>query len=449
MVIIVHADINDATIQAHLGQSEYSYYFVLKEFLPMLDHIGIVVRIQNPDPEVDAIFQICQHLGEPCIFLSFSPPHLTPIHFQCPTLSVFAWEFYDIPDESWGKTPRDDWRYTLKKLGAAITHSDFSVNAVKKTMGGNFPIVSIPAPVWDRFFLLSQVKDQTPAQSPFELSVEGNPIHFNGPGVGKEQKGESTESHSSSVTFDLELTPIGEVSPKVFAENSSTALELNGVVYTTIFNPDDGRKNWLDILRMFCLAFREEPEAILVVKLVHRHMPLFRRTFHSELGKLSPFSCQVVLIESFLSDEAYQALARHSNFVVNASLAEGQCIPLMEYMSAGTPAIAPKHTGMEDYLDESNAFLVQTSLEPAAWPHDPRQKLRTTRHRIDAYSLLEAYKQSFRVVKEDPAEYQEMSKCATESLRKFCSREVLEGKLQHFLEARVQELTPEVDSEDV
>ena len=192
-------------------------------------------------------------------------------------------------------------------------------------MGRDFPIAAIPAPVWDQFSLLNQGKDKRLARSQFDLKVKGNPIHFNGRGIEKKQKEESAESHSLTVSFDLELPSIGEVTPKVFADNSSRALELNGVVYTTIFNPDDGRKNWLDILRMFCIAFREESEAILVVKLVHRHMPLFRRRFHNELDKLSPFLCQVVLIESFLADQEYQALAQHSTFVVNASLAEGQC----------------------------------------------------------------------------------------------------------------------------
>jgi len=448
MVIIVHADVNDSTIQTALGQSEYSYYFVLKEFLPVLDKLGIVVKIRNPDPEVDAIFQICQHLGEPCLFLSFSPPHFTAVNFQCPTFSVFAWEFYDIPDETWDMNQRNDWRFTLRKHGAAITHSSTSVNAVHKAMGADFPIAAIPAPVWDRFSLLSNGKGENLKHLTFELTIKGNPTHFKGLGQEPPKNESIPESHSAAVSFELDLNPIGKINQTSSQENPSSTLELHGIIYTTIFNPDDGRKNWLDILRMFCIAFRDEPQAILVFKIVHHHLPLFRKNFLKEINKLSPFSCQVVLIDSFLSNEDYQSLAQQSTFIVNASLAEGQCIPVMEYMSAGTPAVAPKHTGMEDYLDDSNAFLVKTSLEPATWPQDPRQKIRTLRHRIDAHSLLEAYKESFRVAKEDPLRYQEMSKQATESLRKFCSQEVVEEKLKDFLEARMKEPIPEFVSED-
>ena len=50
-------------------------------------------------------------------------------------------------------------------------------------------------------------------------------------------------------------------------------------------------------------------------------------------------------------------------------------MPLMEFMSAGRPVIAPRHTAMADYIDESSAFIVASSPEHNVWPDDPRHHL--------------------------------------------------------------------------
>ena len=36
MKFLVYSEVNAQTIASSMGQSEYSYYFVLKEFLPVL-----------------------------------------------------------------------------------------------------------------------------------------------------------------------------------------------------------------------------------------------------------------------------------------------------------------------------------------------------------------------------------------------------------------------------
>lgn len=93
MLIIIHSETNKTTIRQNLGRPEYSYYFVLKEFRPLLEEIGQVVEVSDPDELVDRLYHDCRKRGEPCVFLSFSPPHRTPIHHACPTIPVFAWEF--------------------------------------------------------------------------------------------------------------------------------------------------------------------------------------------------------------------------------------------------------------------------------------------------------------------------------------------------------------------
>ncbi|MEM8994802.1 MAG: sulfotransferase, partial [Acidobacteriota bacterium] len=102
----------------------------------------------------------------------------------------------------------------------------------------------------------------------------------------------------------------------------------------------------------------------------------------------------------------------------------------------GRPAVAPPHTGMADYLDRSNAFCVDSSLEPASFPHDETGRLTTWRHRIDARGLFEQFRESYRVATEDPARYRAMSEQAVLRLEARASRDACERGLRAFLEAR-------------
>jgi len=159
MIFIIYSDTTAASIGEKLGLPEYSYYFVLKEYRPVLEQMGKVVVVTDPATEVDPIFAECQAWQEPCLFLSFSPPNKTALGLACPTVPVLAWEFDTIPNEVWNNDPINDWRNVFGKLGWAITHSQFAVKIIKAAMGDDFPVVSIPAPVWDRF---DEIRGQVP-----------------------------------------------------------------------------------------------------------------------------------------------------------------------------------------------------------------------------------------------------------------------------------------------
>jgi len=120
--------------------------------------------------------------------------------------------------------------------------------------------------------------------------------------------------------------------------------------------------------------------------------------------------------------------------VVNSSYGEGQCLPLMEFMSCGRPAIAPLNTAMADYIDHDNAFVVDSTEELTAWPHDPRAAYRTLRYVTDWDSLCSAYRASYDVAKNDPERYRRMSAHAVRSLEKFCSQANAEQRLRAFFE---------------
>ncbi|POA35029.1 MULTISPECIES: glycosyltransferase [unclassified Pseudomonas] len=425
MLIIIYSETNQHTIAKNLGRSEYSYYFVLKEYRPVLERLGRVVEVSDPDVEVDAMYRECQAQGEACVFLSFSPPHRTPTHYACPTIPVFAWEFSTIPNESFAGEPCNDWRTVLATTGAAITHSTYTVNAVRDAMGADYPVIAVPAPVWDRFAargaqLLCQPRVPKVTLKIKGLLVDSRQLDLRAFGPAHLRKGTG---------IDFKAPP------------RERELVLDGVVYTSVFNPCDGRKNWEDMLSAFCVTFRKVQDATLVLKLTHHDAEEALTDILHHLYKNQPYVCRVVLIYGYLADADYECLVQATSYVVNTSYGEGQCLPLMEFMSCGKPAVAPRTTAMIDYLSTDNAFLIDSTEELTAWPHDPRKAFRTLRYITNWASLCVAYRTSYEVVKGDTECYARMSAQAVASLEKFCSQACAEQRLQAFFQQLLE--TPE------
>jgi len=421
MIFLIHSETATNSIAANLGLSEYSYYFVLKEFRPVLEEFGLVLPVSDPANEVDRIWANAASHGEEALFLTFSPPHKTYCAARCPTIPVFAWEFDTLPSEVWDSNPHHDWRHVLRRTGRAITHSQFSVETVLQAMGPDYPVVSAPAPVWDRFAGLyrNRPQDRTPVKSA-RLKVRGR--------VFDSRQIDFAPLRPAALRQHAAMLP-----PLPGGAEHDQEILLDGVVYTSVFCPSDGRKNWFDMICAFVWCFREVEDATLVLKLTKRNADTEVLDILKDLAKLPPFRCRVVILDAFLDDDAYMGLAAASTYAVNSSHGEGQCLPLMEYMSAGKPAVAPAHTSMADYIRPDNGFIVASHLEPASWPHDPRQAFRTRRHRIDFESLVAAYGDSYRVAKAEPQRYRHMGDNAFETLRGHCSADRLRRIIRDFV----------------
>ena len=145
MIIITYSETTAETIEQRLGQAEYSYFFIYKKYLPALQKLGTLIAVREPHIEVDKIFH--ENPNEPCIFLSFSPPHRTLFDLQCPTVCVFAWEFSTIPEESWHDHPEYNWAMSLQRIGNAITISEYAAKIVNKAIPSGLNLSVIPAAV--------------------------------------------------------------------------------------------------------------------------------------------------------------------------------------------------------------------------------------------------------------------------------------------------------------
>ena len=406
MIFIVHAESKSNTISSSLGLEDYSYYFVLQQFRPVLESLGLVIEVDDARPYVDHIYSLATALGEKCVFLSFTPPHKTPSGLLCPTVPVFAWEYSTIPNEEWNGDPKNNWATDLMNYSVAITHSQQTCEATKYAIDNSYPIASIPAPLWDEFKGYYNAAAEPCLKIPVDIEFDGWTV--------------------DSANFEKTLNAQSE-------EAARHIISLSGVVYTSIFNPNDGRKNWQALLQAFCWVFKATPDVTLVLKLTHADPTFSFHVVAAEVQKLMPFQCRVVLIQGYLSDEEYMELIQVSSYVVNSAYGEGQCLPLMEFMSAGKPAVAPDHSGMADYINSKNSFVVRSSNEWTHWPHDPRVLLRAFRRRVDWGSLCDSYRASYEEAIQHPDAYKKRAVRAREDLKLHCSRAVARERVESIL----------------
>ncbi len=408
---LAYAPQTSATIADALGKADYSYFFLMHHSLPLLRRLGPVTVIQDPVGEARQRARWIAARGRSPLLLLFMPPHKVPAGISCPHVVILAWEYSTIPSEAWGGEPRNDWRVAIGEAGGAIACSGAALQAIREAMGADFPACALPTPLWDRYSRLAPRRSQSAVQRPWTLRFEGSCI--------------------DSRTLRLEPYGTPEL-PQL--SRGPCEVTLSGVVYTAVFNPADVRKHWSALLEAFLWNLREEPEATLLLKLIHHDAGAACRMIADQLAKFAPFRCRVVAIHGYLPDDAYDAMIVGTSYAVNSAMGEGLCLPLVEFMSAGTPAIAPDHTAMQDYVTSANAFPVRSTEDWSQWPHDPRGVLRCINRLIEWDSLSEAYAESWRVAHAEPERYAAMSRAAVESLRLHCSEQVVEGRLRAFLE---------------
>lgn len=409
MRIIIHSTTNANNIGSNYGAAEYSYYFVLKEFLPVLKKLGEVIIIEDPATEVDVLYEQSQRQRQLCIFLSFSPPHKTNYSLKCPTVPLLAWEFEDIPFEMWSRKPENDWRFVLGKLGYAITHSSHTATRIRRVMRGNYPVTAIAAPVWDRFQHYYEPR----------YDVKNNQLNMIFEGIVVDSADKIDSDYFDKIEH--------------FVKKKTHSIHIKGTLYTTVLNPLDGRKNWQDMITAFCYSLNQRADATLLLKFTNKHTAVWLKELLTLLGELPAHKCRVLMLNGFIDDSGYEELTRKTTYTVNASKGEGQCLPLMEYMSAGKPAISPRHTGMEDYINKDNAFIVDSSTEPSCWPEDARGLYRTYYYRICWDSLRRNFSDSYELANNNSRDYQRMSKVAHKQLKDHCSQKVVYRRLKLFL----------------
>lgn len=391
-----------------LGSASYSYSYVAQGFRPFLRRWGAVFETVRPGERPDAVVRRVTREQSSVVHLGFLP--LEAFHPAAAVPNV-AFPFWDFPDLL------DDWARIANGLDLILTSSDFTRDAFVRA-GVRTPIHTVPVPPLPEYFALPLHENgrvvldcacyrvqpaSSPIQAPRSRAKRLYQTHVR-PRLS--HRGADT---IRSLGHALAGARRGWRDRSAVAHPVNRALELMGVVYTTVFNPFDQRKNWADLVTAYLLALQDCDDATLVIKLV---VPPARAAlgvntllrFHRQLGL--DHRCHLVVVSDYLNDEQMLELARGSTYYLNSSRAEGACLPLQSFLAAARPAIAPRHTAIAECFQDDSGFPVASHPEPTSWPQDPDHRCTTTWHRLVWTSLRDQIRESYRVVKDQPSDYE-------------------------------------------
>jgi glycosyltransferase involved in cell wall biosynthesis len=467
MKYILYAQAHFYRIEALSGVLDKEGLSLLRDFSRILGELGEVIEIDRIE-EAEPIYRQCVEKGEACVLLSFAQPHLTPITLTCPVVPVFSWEYADIPENieehCWQDDPRHDWRFALSKSIGAIVLSSHARDLVRQSMGAMYPVAAVNWP------LNPQLKAQSasfralphPRRRPV-LSIRGAVGDSEQMGLNVDaivcEDDDDTPAYDPLDEIDLPLRADAGMHARCAPAESPAAKDhtelwvseplpcswqlppvvyirtrLRGNVYTAVLSMSREQDNWIDLVTAFCWSFRHVEDATLVL-IVDDPLPeSCQLKLVTELSKLSPLKCRVLAIYGLPSADEYAALIRATTYYVNTSCASASCRHAADFMAAGVPAIAPAHTALRDLVHAGNAFVIRSMPGiPRAWPHGDQEISRTRWHQIDWQSLVEAFRKSYAVARDDPGTYLAMGHLARSRALAHCSHDAVKTKIQQFL----------------
>ena len=99
MKYILYSAVSAENISQYLGKPEYSYYFVLKKYIPVFEKLGDVIVVHS----FVAIEEALAELGDSgSVVICCAPPNKSYINTRVRVVNIFAWEFDNLPNENVG-----------------------------------------------------------------------------------------------------------------------------------------------------------------------------------------------------------------------------------------------------------------------------------------------------------------------------------------------------------
>jgi len=358
---------------------------------------------------------------------------------HAPNVAFPFWDFPDVPAVALGGDARNNWAANAGELDLLLTGSEFTRDAFVRA-GVRTPVSVVPVPIRGAYF------DMPRFETGQRVVIDCRHYALTPARPAPAQRSRAKELYRRHVAPHLSSRSADALSAaarswrdaaRVDCE-ASESLELTGVVYTTVLNPFDQRKNWPDLLTAYLLALADCDDATLVIKVA---VPPDRAaagvntivSFYRRLDLVH--RCRLVLVSEYLSDAQMAELARGTTYYLNSSRAEGACLPLQDFLAAGRPAIAPRHSAIADYFSADAGFVVESHPEPTSWPQDPEARCTTTWHRLVWPSLRDAIRESYAIAKSNRTRYEALAANARASMMERCASEAVWPRLESALDS--------------
>ncbi|WP_447744070.1 glycosyltransferase [Pseudomonas nicosulfuronedens] len=451
-----------------------------QSLLPVLHTLGDVEEV-DADTDLPSLCRTLREHGNEPLHCVFGLPAEEDISDCCPVVIAMAWPFEVLPTDS-----AERWQHLLLRCAGAITFCQQSADAIRQLMGERYPVLVSPAQPWERFAGLAPADGALPSLAPRVIQFTGQLL--DSPSIGLSVEGLARQEPApepavvviEEVTLQVQteaepltwrqrlnvtralmrgwwrevtaadhpaqapgaLSAEPECLPEL-AETSSVApsgmlpaepqrITLHGVVYTSILRAEDETRNWTEMLTAFCRTFRNQPDATLVVKFSHENLSSGRIGMLTNLSRLSPFKCRVVVINGHLDECEYTRLIAASHYLVHPALSESSAITVQEFMSAGRPILAPRHSALNDWLEADHPLILRCGRQPAHWAGDPDKRLRYFDYRLNWQSMCSVFRSSFDLAVREPCTYQALSAQARAGLEKSARLEQLKAQWGAF-----------------
>jgi hypothetical protein len=455
-----------STSGKNLGVAGYSYDFVAQLFRPLLERCGEVIWIRDLETELEPAIQSAREWGSAPVHVGFMPFQDTYLSPHAPNVIVPAWEYPDVPNHKFDGNPQNDWVATANRCDLVIVGGEFTADAFARA-GVRAPVRIVPVPTPEAYFEVAPWTSDTP-----RAALRGSAYIYGPPGslevveppeppepVKRRRPIRSLARHGyrrlvkpllpRSLRLRLRMSLHSAYQalrdPEQYLSPFERTIDISrprrdagdlarGVVYTSVLNPADGRKNWQDLLTGFLFALGDRDDATLIVKLINRHPFWINHVLEFFQGIGRTHRCTVAFVSDYLTDEQMVDLAAASTYYVTTTRAEGNCLPLMNYLAAGRPGISPSHTAISDYFGAEVGFVVDSHPEPTAWPHDRRFRRLTTWHRLVWPSLVDRFRESYETAKHNPRLYDQLSARARETMAERARIDAVLPRLREALD---------------
>jgi glycosyltransferase involved in cell wall biosynthesis len=168
------------------------------------------------------------------------------------------------------------------------------------------------------------------------------------------------QARASGVHADrIRVVPHG-VDPTVFAPNGPRyELPIGNKLAFLFVGGLSFRKGTDILLKAWRKAFTSADDVVLVLKDHSRDLFYRDDTVRQALAELTADAgaAEVIHIDGFLPEHELAALYRACDVAVFPYRAEGFCIPILECMASGTPAIVPRFGACLDFCNDEASYF--------------------------------------------------------------------------------------------
>ncbi len=438
--------------------SSDSYEIVRQVFLPLLRRWADVIIVDDAKEEIERIGLRLRAQNRRPIHLGFVPCQDMYLSPTMPNIVAPTWAYPDVPNLALDGDPRNDWVAVSNRCNMVFAHVPFTANALIGA-GVTTPVREVPVPVPSAYFDVAareRVRDAS-------LSVPGIDLTgWQSPAVAlpAPPSRRARLRHTLQTRIKRSIRA-GKAAAKKVVPNSiwlamrvlnnqrrqsqakslvanwrTESIPLTGIVYTSIFDPADVRNNWTDLLSAFVWAMRNQADATLVIKLLKQDDDeSLAQVAHYYRSIAIPHRCRVVVVQDQLSDEQTVDLLRASSYYFTTTRAEGNCLPLMNFLAAGRPGICPAHSAIADYFADDVGFVIASHDEPSYWPQDASLRLRTKWARLVWPSIVEQLRQSYHAAKHERRTYEQLAANARARMRDWHGEDSVYPLLKQALDS--------------